>query len=464
MGTVCRLLPPPGVMLLLAATSTAGSTACSTAGAVPRSAADQDLATYVDTVRSIDSHAHPLAYVASGAPADTDYDALPLDGLPPFNVPFGLRADNPAYRDAQLSLYGVMGGDNGSARARAFSQARMSLMQHHREHFPTWVLDQLHIDVMLANRIAMGAGLTSPRFRWVAFADPLMLPLDTRGEAERTPDTEALYPLEAKLLHRYLGDLGIATLPPTLAAYEHDIVSATLERQRTGGAVAIKFEAAYLRPLDFEPQDAAAAAAVYVRYVTAGVPTHAEYKLLEDYLVRSISREAGRLGLAVQIHSTDGFGGFYSPAGAAPRLLDSLFNDPALRTTRFVIVHGGWPMVDETLSQLGRPNVYADISMMDQIAEPAALSRALRMWLAAWPEKVLFGTDAFDGGDQQGWEQVAWIASRNARRGLADALGGMVRDAEVTPARAKQLARMVLRENAIAAYHLDAEVVTTHDY
>ena len=433
--------------LLLAAATAA---ACS----VPRSSADRDLLTYIDTLPTIDSHAHPMAYVTAGAPADTDYDALQLDSLPPFEAPLGLRASDSAYLDAQRALYGTSGGDSGSAEAKAFGEARAQLMQRQGDQFPRWVLDQLHIDVMLANRIAMGPGLASPRFRWVAFADPLMLPLDIRGEAERTPDTKPLYPLEAKLLRRYLRDLDLTKVPTTLDRYQHDVVSATLERQHAAGAVAIKFEAAYLRALDFDLADAAAAAAIYERYAAGGVPTRAEYKVLEDYLMRFIAREAGRLGMAVQIHATDGFGGYYSAAGAAPHLLESMFSDPSLRRTHFVIVHGGWPLVGETMSQLGKPNVYADISMMDQIAEPAALSATLRMWLAAWPEKGLFGTDAFDSGVQQGWEQVAWVASRNARRGLGDALTGMVRDNEVTAARAKELARMVLRENALAAYRL----------
>lgn len=425
-----------------------------TACTVRQRDADQDLSGYIDTLPAIDTHAHPMAYTTAGAPADTDFDALPLDALQPFDVPLGLRAGNPAYRDAQRSLYGSNGGDRGSAEANAFDQTRAQLMQQRGDQFPAWVLDQLHIEVMLANRIAMGAGLASPRFRWISFADPLMLPLDISGEAERTPDTSALYPIEAKLLQRYLRDLSVTTLPATLDRYQRDVVTATLERQHAAGAIAVKFEAAYLRALDFDAADPASAAAIYRRYAAGGVPTHAEYKLLQDYLVRFIAREAGRLAMAVQIHSIDGFGGFYSATGAAPHLLESLFDDPSLRATHFVIVHGGWPRVDETMSLLGKANVYADISLMDQIAEPAALSRTLRMWLAEWPEKVMFGTDAFDSGPQQGWEQVAWVASHNARRALGDALTGMVRDSEIDTDRAKQLARMVLRENAMAAYGL----------
>ena len=62
--------------------------------------------------------------------------------------------------------------------------------------------------------------------------------------------------------------------------------------------------------------------------------------------------------------------------------------------------------------------------------------------------------DAFDGGAEQGWEQVAWVGTTTARRALAIALTGMMRDGEITRDRAQALARMVLRENAAAVYGL----------
>lgn len=418
---------------------------------------DPGLSNYVEGIRAIDAHAHPLRYVAAGAARDSEYDALPLDGIPSFAVPYGLRPEHPRYRDAQHALFGVSATDTGAAFAKALTDARSRATSEHGERHAEWVLDQSGIDVMLANRIAMGAGLPPARFRWVPFADPLLLPLDTRLEAARTPDTRALYPLEEKLLRRYLADLRIAKIPATLDGYEQQVVTATLERQKGAGAVGIKFEAAYLRSLDFEPADPEAARAVYARYAGGGTPTHAEYTLLEDYLFRVIAAHAGRLGLTLQIHSAEGFGGFYSPEGAAPHNLESVFNDSTLRATTFVIVHGGWPRVDETMALLGKPNVYADISMMDILAESNALALTLREWLGDAPEKVLFGTDAFDGGDAQGWEQVAWVASHNARLALTEALTGMMRDGEITRDRAKELARMVLRENAIRAYRLDVK-------
>jgi uncharacterized protein len=435
----------------LIATSALGIAASSAPAQAP---VDSALLAYINAIRAIDVHAHPMRPVPAGAPADTEFDALPLDGIPPFPVPHRLSLDDPIWRSAQDALFHAPGAATDSLYRAALRTAVETTRRQHGEHLPEWTLDAAGIDVMLANRIAMGTGLASPRFRWVPFADPLMYPLDTRGEAARTPDTRSLYPKEAALLRRYLRDLGIAKLPATLDAYTRTVVRPTLDRWRSGGAVGIKLEAAYLRPLDFDDPDPAAARAVYAQYVAGGVPTHAEYKTLEDYLVRAIARDAGSLGLTIQIHTLETFGGYYRSAGAAPHLLEPLVNDSTLRATKFVVVHGGWPLVGETQALMSKPNVFADISMMDILLSPTQLAGVLRQWVSEWPDKVLFGSDAFDGGPEQGWEQVAWVGTTTARRALAIALTGMLRDGEIDRARAEELARMVMRQNATAAYDL----------
>ncbi|HKO16189.1 MAG TPA: amidohydrolase family protein [Gemmatimonadaceae bacterium] len=428
-----------------------------TSGAHAQAPLDSALAAYIAGVQAIDSHAHPMRPIPPGGALDTDYDALPLGGIPPFPLPWRLRPENPDWREAQRALYGVSLSDTGAAYRDALHAAVSRIAQQQGEHFPDWVLDRIGTQVMLANRVALGPGLEPPRFRWVAFADALMLPLDTHAEAARTPDMRVLYPLEARLLRRYLHDLGVATLPRTLDAYVAAVVVPTLRRQHEGGTVAVKFEAAYLRPLDFDDPQPALARRVYARYVSGGTPTHAEYKALEDHLFRVIAREAGRLGMAVQIHTTEGFGGYYVTHGSAPHLLEPAFNDSTLRGTNFIVVHGGWPLVGETEALLSKPNVYADISAIALFISPAELARVLRQWLGEWPEKVLFGTDAYDGGPEQGWAEAAWVGTTSARRALGIALTGMLRDGEIDRPRAERLARMVLRENAIAAYHLSLE-------
>ena len=419
-----------------------------------QAAIDPAIQSYINSIRAIDDHAHPMRPVAAGAPADTDFDALPLDGIPAFDLPSRLKGDDPIWRAAQQALYHVHSAPTDSAYKTALKAAVTKTIASKGQQFPGWVLDQTGIDIMLANRVAMGPGLTSARFRWIAFVDPLMLPLDTRNEATRTPDVRPLYPRESKLLQRYLKDLDIRSIPATLDEYVRTVVAPTIARQKARGAVGIKFEAAYLRPLDFDDPNPSEAARVYAKYAKGGAPTRAEYKSLEDYLFRAICREAGRQKLAVQIHVLETFGGFYSVHGSSPHLLEPAFNDSTLRATNFIIVHGGWPLINETQGLLGKPNVYADISMMDDIQSPAVVASVLRQWLGEWPDKVLFGTDAFDGGVEQGWEQVAWVATTTARKALAIALTGMMRDGDISRDRAQALARMVMRENAARVYGL----------
>ncbi len=426
---------------------------CGTAASA-QTPVDADLARYIASIRAIDNHAHPMRPVAPGAPADSEFDALPLDGIPPFDMPNRLKADDPIWRAAQSALYHIAPDRGGADYHSALKAAVTGTVRSQGQRFPEWALDQAGIDIMMANRVAMGPGLSPARFKWVSFVDPLMLPLDTRGEASRTPDTRSLYPREAKLLLRYLRDLNLPALPATLDEYVRTVVNATLAREKANGAAGVKFEAAYLRALDFDDPDTASARSVYAKYVRGGTPTHAEYKNLQDYLFREIARAAGRQKLPVQIHVLETFGGFYSPRGSEPRLLEPAFNDSTLRATTFIIVHGGWPHVGQTQGLLSKPNVYADISMMDQILSPAVLAGVLRQWLGEWPTKVLFGTDAFDGGVEQGWEQVAWVGATTARRALGIALTGMLRDGEIDRSHAQGLARMVMRENAAAVYGL----------
>jgi uncharacterized protein len=426
----------PGLLTLIAVPAALGA----------QTPVDSGLARYIAVIPAIDNHAHPMLPLGPGAPPDTEFDALPLDGVPPFPIPWRLSLDAPVWGRTARALYG---------RSDSVAAARRRAVAAHGVQFPAWVLDRAGIDIMFANRIATGPGLAPPRFRWVPFDDPLLFPVDTKGEAARTPDTRSLYPRETALLHRYLRDLGLAAVPSTLAAYVATVVVPTLQRQRQQGAVAIKFEIAYLRPLDFGDPDSSTASDIYARYATAGAPTHAEYKALTDYLFRTVAREAGRLGLAVHLHVLETFGGFYEAQGATPGTLEPVFNDSTLRGTNFVIIHGGWPAVGETEAMLGKPNVYTDISMIDQMLGAAELAQVLRAWLTRWPDKVLFGTDAFEGGPDQGWEEGAYVAATTARRALALALTGMLRDGEIDATRARVLARRVLRDNAIALYHLN---------
>jgi predicted TIM-barrel fold metal-dependent hydrolase len=149
-----------------------------------------------------------------------------------------------------------------------------------------------------------------------------------------------------------------------------------------------------------------------------------------------------------------GYGSYFSIAGVNPLLLEPLFNDPRLRKTNFVLLHGGWPYVREIGALLQKPNVYLDISSQSITITPRTQAEWLREWLELVPEKVLFGTDGYPYSDALGWPESTWIASRDARQALGIALTGMVADGEISSTRALELARLVLRGNAETLYKL----------
>jgi hypothetical protein len=420
------------------------------AATAARSGADPAITAFIEKIRAVDNHSHPN----SVAPGDADADALPLDGLVPFELPAQLHPDNPEWLAAYKALYAYPYADLSDAHLSAWRGTVQGIAKTKGDRFASWVLDQVGTEVLLANRMAMGPGLAPPRVRWVSFVDALMLPLSNTSEAASSPDREKLFPLEDKLLQRYMSSLKVVKRPPTLDAYLKSVVTPTLEAQSQTGCVAVKFEAAYLRALDFDEIPAATASTIYAKYSGGGTPSHGEYKALQDFLFRDIAREAGRLGMAVHVHSFEGAGNFFRTAGADPLLMESVFNDPGLRRTNFVIIHGGGVYSDHAGAMLWKPNVYVDTSLMTLAYTPARLAAVLRGWLTQYPEKVLFGSDASAFGPDMGWELAAWIATKNARAALALALTDMIRSGEVSHTRAEEIATMVLRTNAGKLYKL----------
>jgi hypothetical protein len=421
--------------LLIATLALAGCTQA------PPPAADPDLTAEIQRIRAIDNHAHPVRITQPGEPADRFFDALPVDSMEPQSDPVNLRPNAPSIAEAWRALYGA---------AHVDQQRKQAVMQQKGSAYPEWVLDQMGVDVMLANRVAMGATIQPPRFRWVPYADALLFPLDNAKLASVNSDRKSFFALEDNLRARYWQDAGISALPVTLTEYLARVVTPTLEKQRQGGAVAEKFEAAYLRSLAFDKVDRATAERLYAAKSTANQP--ADYKQLQDFLFRYIASECGRLGMAVHIHTEAGAGGYFDVAGANPLNLESVLDDPDLRKTKFVMLHGGWPFIGEITALLTKPNAYLDFSAQDLALPPAALAHTLREWLEFVPEKVLFATDAYPYIPEMGWEESGWIAARAGRQALAIALTGMMRDGEITRARASTLARMALRDNARALY------------
>ena len=420
---------------------------------------DPGLMNEINQIKAIDNHSHPPALNGPHGEKDDDFDALPCDPLEPTAAGWFFRDDNPVYIKAWQKMFGYKHDDFQPEHVKELVAAKENIKLRLGDNYPNWVLDQLGIEQELANRVALGPGLKPPRFRWVPFDDILLFPLNNSSLEAQSPDRKIFFGREELLRQRYLKQLNLTALPATLSGYTATVVTPLLEMQRKNGAVAIKYEAAYLRSLDFEPASEMEATGIYAQYIKSGkAPNDTEYKTLQDYLFHYIAREAGRLGLAVHLHTGGGCGSYFHMEGANPLLLDSVFNDPTLRKTNFVMLHGGAGGFEQFVPYLlMKPNVYADFSEQTWMTSPRHIAASLRFMLEFYPDKVLFGTDLYPFEPQVNWEETGYETETAGRTGLAIALTGMIEDGEITRAQASEIARKVMRDNAIKLYGLPAQ-------
>ena len=440
-----------GLLFLPCVLSAAQAAPGASAASVERDL-DAGIARMIAAVPAIDNHAHPVLPPPNDR-TDRNFDALPVDNMEPETDPVAWRPDNPQLMLAWKALWGFEGAVPLDAEGmKRLEAARVRVKMREGQHYSAWVLDQAGTATMLSNRVTMGEGLAAPRFRWVPYVDALLFPLDNSGLEAETPDRAQFFPLEERLRSEYLRAAGLRAAPATLGEYLTRVVTPTLERQKAGGAVAEKFEVAYLRGFDFADTPRDVAEKIYSKWVGGGRPDAAEYKALQDFLFRYIAAECGRLGMPVHLHTMSGGGGYFDVAAGNPMLLESVFNDARLRKTRFVMLHGGWPFVREAGALLQKPNVYLDLSQEALTFPPRTMAAWLREWLETFPDKVMFGTDGYPFSESMGWEEAEWIANRNARQALGLALTGMMRDGEISRERAEAIAQQVLRGTAAQLY------------
>ena len=404
-------------------------------------------------IRSIDNHAHPVKVVGPGEQQDRAFDALPADSITDPALPTPLREDSPYFPEAWHALFGYSFSDAKPDHVKEVTEARARIIKQKGDFYPVWVLNQLDTDIMLANRVSMGRGLSPDRFKWVPFADMLLFPLNNAAIKAQDPEHKGFMDSEEKLLHGYLAEARMRQVPASFDNYL-TFVTHRLETWKSAGAVAVKFELAYLRDLRIGNPPKETADRIYSIYAQSSEPTPDEYKTVQDYIFRYISREAGRLGMTVHIHTSIGAGSYFRDSNANPFEMEDLFNDPSLRGTRFVMLHGAFPFASSAAALILKPNVYVDFSALYYLTYPVEEARDIRLYPRSRSREGSLRLRCQSVSSTIGWEETGWIAARKGRLSLGIALTGMVRDGEITVDRAKQIAHLVLRDNARRLYGL----------
>ncbi len=402
----------------------------------------------INAIKTVDNHTH-LPF----SDDDTNYDALRCNTLTTVSKdPFPLRNEDGIFDQAARTLFGLK-EPAGDALNKAEAAAKNAKRQQLGDKYTEWALDQVGNEVVFANRTEMPATNPNPeRIKWVPYDDALLFPLNNEQGKKFSLDRQVLLTSEEQLLQKYLAAQNLKSLPATLDDYVNKIVAPTIESQKRAGAVAIKFEMAYLRSLKFDRVSAPDATRIYADGRHSSISA-AEYKKLQDFLFHFIALQAGKLGLPVHIHTGPGCGDWFDISGSDPLLLDTAFIDPELKDTKFVLLHSG-TFAREAAMLLMHPNVYADTAVDPFLLGQRHFADALRNMLEVEPEKVLYGSDAGPFGPNQDFEITAWVSSQRTRQALAMALGGMVDDGEISRERALQMAHLYLHDNARVLYGL----------
>jgi uncharacterized protein len=397
----------------------------------------------IDRIPIYDNHSHATF------PDDSDMDAMASP--PGESTVLRLRDSNPEFVAAAKALFSYPFDDFEPEHAKWLIDKKKAVEAAGGTAYWNGILDKMNIETCLANRVALAPYLDPKRFHWVFFVDSFLFPFDNHDQAARNGDMRVYIPIQETVLERYRKQEAVNGLPAGLAGYE-EFVRATLADNQKKGGVAMKFEAAYFRPLHFSDPPREKAEAIYSKYHAGGVPTAEEYRLFQDYIFRVLIDQAGKLKLPVHFHSAVGIGDYFSLQNGNPLNLENVLRDPRYGNVKFVLIHGGYPYTLDMIWLTAAKNVYTDSSLVGYYVYPSELKNILKQWISLYPEKIMFGSDAFPFNDAVGAEETFWLAVRSARTAVAAALAELVAEGAFTEEKAVELARLYLHDNAAKLY------------
>ncbi len=239
---------------------------------------------------------------------------------------------------------------------------------------------------------------------------------------------------------RYVEELTGKVLP-TLEDYAA-AVEELIEKAHAWGAVCIKDQSAYFRPIDYGQPTFHQAESVYNRLVSHPGETvgFREGRDLDDWLFSRFLRKAGELDMPVQIHTglPDRVGLYEDRVGSDIRAANAALLIPTMeryRNVRFDLFHTNWPYMDEAL-YLGKntPNAWIDMCWTHSIDPLYAVAFLKRAVMTIPSSRILgFGGDSFVMENDIGYLDLA-------KDNTAEALAELADDGWLSLADAKELA------------------------
>lgn len=396
------------------------------------------LAARLDSVRCIDNHTHLL---------DTGY----FDSTINQTVPLLLRSSNPENKRVLRERFHTEFSVDWKTTIAKATEMRAQMVKRAGGQHEYWLdhLDYVGCESALINQRDQ-AGTDGQRLRWVPYATFLIYPVRADALMARSPrhneDIKAIQEVFAQILKEQE-----VAIPPDLDTYVR-FVDETLARWQKGGAVAVKFNDAYRRPLRFDEVPEARARSLYTQGVREPLALD-DYLALQDYLVRHILLTCGKMKLPVHIHSGPGAPPFMRLGDSDVRNLESVLTDARFFNTQIVLIHAYGPIPSDAAYLTAKPNVWIDVSSKAFLLPVPDLAAELRVYLLSAPGKVLFGTDAAGYPWVPLGPEVQHAALvRDLREALYVALAGLIRDEVIDLDQAVEIGKDFLRGNAERLY------------
>ncbi len=184
-----------------------------------------------------------------------------------------------------------------------------------------------------------------------------------------------------------------------------------------------------------------------VRDVLSSSSRHA--KTVYDYFVFLGVEASVELGVPFQIHTGMGDAPFIDLRIANPILLHDLINDESVKDAKIVLVHGGYPYIEEAGFLVNSyPNVFLDLSETIPFISIGVKEKLLNLFEMAPTTKIMYGSDGFK------IPELHWFSSIQTKKALTAALNELLESREIDEDRAYEIAKQFLSDNAKRIYNL----------
>jgi hypothetical protein len=172
-------------------------------------------------------------------------------------------------------------------------------------------------------------------------------------------------------------------------------------------------------------------------------------RVLRRFLVWKGIEKSIEHDIPFQIHTGIGDSPWIDLRDSNPLQLIDILRDEKLREAKIVIVHAGYPFVEEAGYLANNyPNVYVDLSEMIPFIGPGIKNKILDLLEMTPVTKILYGSDAHK------IPELYWISALLGKRALNAALNALVQSEVIDEDYAYEVGRMILSENAKRLYRL----------